>query len=136
MVLNSSQLRSQTDSSHLQQKRSVSLNNPSSDIDSNPSRSRNKGPIAEKVNQQTNFFVYHNTFTAPNAQIEFVGNQGSSLPHGLSSTKQNMMPNKGMVGGIHPRNTKSNSVGKLKTNPTGSKEETTNKSLISYFAQN
>ena len=35
-------------------------------------KSRNGGNDA--VNKQTNYFVYHNTFTAPNAQVEFISN--------------------------------------------------------------
>ena len=27
------------------------------------------------MNKQTNYYVYHNTFTAPNAQVEFIGSQ-------------------------------------------------------------
>ena len=32
----------------------------------------------DKVNRQTNYFVYHNTFAAPNVKVDFIGNTNSN----------------------------------------------------------
>ena len=44
------------------------------------SKSRNRSDIrganktCEEMKRQTNYFVYHNTFAAPNVKVDFIGN--------------------------------------------------------------
>ena len=42
----------------------------------------------DNIKRQTNYFVYHNTFAAPNVKVDFIGNNGNSdgTAMGLAST--------------------------------------------------
>jgi len=54
---------------------SISLSNPrNKSRASSNNMNKNGGNQNDQIKRQTNYFVYHNTFAAPNVKVDFIGN--------------------------------------------------------------